>query len=642
MVQINNSFADANYFPYTAGLLQAYFQKHSRFSKSFKFMEPVFERRSVTEIATRIQEADIIAFSTYVWNHQISLETAKLVKEKSPDTLVLFGGPHVPDMAEQFLRSHPYIDIACHGEGEICFLSILENYYSRNWKVLPSVSYIEKGTFKNNPAAGRIKDLSKIPSPYLEGVFDDLIIKYGKQQWLGLWETNRGCPFSCTYCDWGSATKSKLYAFDLERLKREIDWFAKNKTEFIFCNDSNFGIMQRDRDLVEYIAKVKKECGYPKALSVQNTKNSTDRSYTIHKLLSDAGLNKGVNLALQTLDKTALKNIGRQNISLMSFQELQKRFNRNNVETFTDLILALPGETYDSFANGVSKIIETGQHNRIQFINLSILPNAPMADSEYIKNYGMIVVETNSINMHGSMSSDSDTVNELQKLVVGTSTMPKKDWVKTRMFSWMTSLLYFDKILQIPFILLHEIYGISYRELIELFLNSELDNYPTISEINSFFLHEAVKIQNGGAEFCKSSKWLNIYWPQDEYILIKLNFEEKLDCFYDEAKLLINKTTHDMGIARSPVINESFLLNYNLIKRPFQTDDLIINTSHNLWDFYQFVLKGKDHRLLNGGFKYHIDRSTEKWNSWDEWFREVVWYGNKKGTYLYKVQSVYN
>jgi radical SAM superfamily enzyme YgiQ (UPF0313 family) len=48
-----------------------------------------------------------------------------------------------------------------------------------------------------------------------------------QERWLVLWETNRGCPFQCTFCDWGSATAAKVNQFELDRLLREVDWFAE-------------------------------------------------------------------------------------------------------------------------------------------------------------------------------------------------------------------------------------------------------------------------------------------------------------------------------------------------------------------------------------------------------------------------------
>jgi len=218
-----------------------------------------------------------------------------------------------------------------------------------------------------------------------------------------------------------------------------------------------------------------------------------------------------------------------------TYQELQRRFTRDGVETFTDIILGLPGETYESFTNGVSAIIENGQHNRIQFNNLSILPNAEMGDPEYQKKYGMIAVESKTINIHGSLAASEEEIYETQELVIATNTLPREDWVRTRVFSWMAALLHFDKTLQIPLMLLHEICSVSYRELIEEFSESSLDSFPVLAEVQSLFVDQARNMQNGGPEFTRSKEWLNIWWPTDEYVLIKLCVENKLQQFYVEA-----------------------------------------------------------------------------------------------------------
>jgi len=94
-------------------------------------------------------------------------------------------------------------------------------------------------------------------------------------------------------------------------------------------------------DIAEYVAKVKQTSGYPVALSVQNTKNATERAYLTQKILSDAGLNKGVALSMQSVDMNTLTAIKRDNISLDTYMELQRRFTRDRVETYSDLILGL-------------------------------------------------------------------------------------------------------------------------------------------------------------------------------------------------------------------------------------------------------------------------------------------------------------
>ncbi len=432
-----------------------------------------------------------------------------------------------------------------------------------------------------------------------------------------------------------------MYTFDLERLYKEVDWFAAHQIEYIFCCDANFGMLPRDLDIASYVAETKRKVGHPHALSVQNTKNATERAYKVQKILADAGLNKGVDIALQSADPDTLVSIKRGNISTETYQELQRRFTRDNVETYTDLILGLPGETYDSFADGVSTIIENGQHNRIQFNNLSILPNAEMGDPEYQKKYGMLTVETNVVNIHGSLAEAEHEISETQVLVIATNAMPKPDWVRTRAFSWMAALLHFDKILQIPFVLLHEICAVRYRELIELFLDTPREEFPVLSSVRSFFLEKATDIQNGGPEYCQSKEWLDIWWPADEYLLIKLCVEQKLELFYREAEKLLGRFLDEKFLSLpTNLLSEAIALNSKLIKLPFQTSNVTLELSCNIWEFYQSVLRGTSLPLETKPSKYHIDRTSATWGSWEDWYREVVWYGNKKGAYLYGNNAV--
>jgi radical SAM superfamily enzyme YgiQ (UPF0313 family) len=642
LAQINNSYSGQIYLPLSVGMLQAYAQRDLKQPANYEFLLPLYRRIPVEEAVQKLLGVHVAFFSTYVWNFRVSLEIARQLKLRAPETVVVFGGPHVPDRVEGFFRNYPFIDLACHGEGEQVALAILENCVSRNWDQVPGVSFLkENGSLVQNPKPVRIKDVSMAPSPYLQDVFAPLMEAHPEEKWIALWETNRGCPFSCTFCDWGAAIQTKVTTFDLERLYREIDWFAQHRIEFVLCCDANFGILPRDIEIATYVAETKRKHRYPHALSVQNTKNATERAYKVQKILSDSGLNTGVTISLQSTDTNTLQSIKRANISSESYQELQRRFARDGVKTYTDVILGLPGETYDSFANGVSTIIENGQHNRIQFNNLSILPNAEMGDPEYQKKYGMLTVELKIVYIYESLTDFEEDIYETQALVIGTNTMPKEDWVRTRAFSWMTGLLHFDKVLQIPFLLIHEVCSISYRELIEAFSEGSLDSYPVLGEVRSFLRDAARQIQNGGPELTPSAEWLNMWWPTDVYILIKLCVENKLQQFYKEAERLLNRLLDDKSLSLPPgLLHEAVELNRSLIKLPFQTEDLDLELSYNILEFYWSTLTGGSLPLENKICRYQIDRTSETWSSWDEWCREVIWYGNKKGAFLYGNDTV--
>src|SRR5260221_1229372 len=195
----------------------------------------------------------------------------------------------------------------------------------------------------------------------------------------------------------------------------------------------------------------------------------------------------------------------------------------------------------------------------------------------------METVESAIVNIHGSLS-DREEVPETPQLVIAASTLQRTEWVRVRAFSWMTAFLYFDKLLQIPLTLLHALGGVGYRELLELFSERAPEHLTLLREIGAFFVQEARKIQAGGPEYTPSKDWLGIWWPADEYLLIKLTVEGRIDEFYAQAEEALSEYAREHLLGLEPsLLHESILLNRSLLKRPFQSADLTLELSSNLW-----------------------------------------------------------
>jgi radical SAM superfamily enzyme YgiQ (UPF0313 family) len=418
--------------PYSVGLLQAYAQRHAVNADLLRFRPAVCSRVPVGEAVDALDGCDVAGFSCYVWNERISLEIARALKHRRPETQIVFGGPQVPDRAEEWLRAHPYVDVACHGEGEATFTRILER---GPLEAIPGITFVRDGTFHNVPVTARLVDYSQLPSPYLEGTFEPLFAAYPDRCWVMMWETNRGCPFSCTFCDWGSATNAKVIRFDFARLEAEIQWMGRKQIGIVYCADANFGILPRDVEIAEAIVASTRATGYPFSFYVNSTKNATERAYTIQRLLSDAMSTVGVTIALQSNDPGTLETIKRKNISTAHYEELQQRFARDRLYTYTDLIIGLPGESYDTFADGVSHVVAHGQHNNVQFRNCYLLPNAEMADPAYRERHGLEVVSQQLREPH-LMVGQVDEIPEFIDVVVATNAMSRADWVRAKTFAW--------------------------------------------------------------------------------------------------------------------------------------------------------------------------------------------------------------
>jgi radical SAM superfamily enzyme YgiQ (UPF0313 family) len=636
LVQINSGFSGQHYFPYSVGVLQAYAMKHLPSPGAYEFLLPLYRRLPVADATRALRDADMVFFSLYSWNVQLSLTIAALLKQQRPDITLVMGGPQVPKRdrpweVDAFLRAHPFVDLTVHGAGEAAFVDVLLTPSRDGWEQLPGVSFTDGEVVVTTAPRTPLKDLNTIPSPYVSGVFDALMAANPDERWIGLWETNRNCPFSCAFCGWGQL-ESKPVLWDLHHVYADVDWFARHRVEFIFCADANFGLLPRDLEIAKYVAAAKQKHGYPQRLSVQDTKNVKHRALAVRQILREAGLNTGVVISLQSVDPGTLKAIRRDNIKLDDFQSIQAAFAAEGIETMTDLILGLAGETYDSFVDGISNVVAGGQHHRIQYNNCVMVPDAEMSHRDYRKRYGIETVWTETVNIHGVV--ENGDVRERHEVVIATAAMPREDWVKARAFAWMTALLHFDKLVQIPLVLAHRLTGVPYRRLFEIFTDGRLDaqRFPILTRVRTFFEDKARGIQSGGVEYCYSADWLGVHWPADEYAFIELARADELDDFYAEAEAALAQFVPDLP---RDVLRDAITLNRQLLKLPFQSEDAVVELSHNVWEVYRAALAGTTVPLEARPSRSLIPRSRDAWDSWDDWYEKVVWFCNKRGAYLH-------
>ncbi len=640
LVQIGDRFGDQYYLPYAIGILQAYAQSRLADPAGVKFGIPLYYRTDPDEAVRILAGSHMLFFSVYLWNYALSIEIARRYKERYPETIIIFGGPQVPENRQRlagFMAEHRFIDLACYGEGEESFLQMLEHRESRSWDKVPGVAFHHMGEIIITSRPPVLEDLELIPSPYLTGVFDPLIALTGTQKWSALIETNRGCPFTCAFCYWGAGVRRKLRTYSLKRIMEEVDWFSKNNIEFLFCCDANFGILERDNEIVDKIISCKSENGFPKAFSIQSTKNSTTSIYNLQRRLNQAGLQKGVNLALQSLYPPTLKAISRSNISSEVYGELLALFNNAGIPAFSDIILGLPEETYDSYINGIEQLINQGQHTRIQFINLTVLENTAMADQEYINLYGLELIDSIIVSHHTSLQETS-CVAETQKLVIGSRAMPQDKWVKARIFSWVLSLFYYDRLLQIPFLLLARLGGVGIRSIVEHFISCGTA-FPVTGNLIEFISRMAKAVATGKPEYVASVDYLNIWWQVDEYLMIQLIRDSKLDLFYEEALKILEPLATSLPLG---IVEDALHLSRHLLKEPFANGDLELTLSYQLPEIHSSLQRGKLPEIRKGKFRYRITRNLETIEDWNVWMREVIWYGSKKGDYLFSIQPIEN
>jgi len=217
--------------------------------------------------------------------------------------------------------------------------------------------------------------------------------------------------------------------------------------------------------------------------------------------------------------------------------------------------------------------------------------------------------------------------------------MTREEWIKAKAFASTSSLLHYNKLLQIPFVILHEQYGFTYRELIEIFFEGELPKF--FQDIKNFFINKARDVQNGETPHCEAKEWLGIWWPPDEYKFIDIIRNENIDVFYTIAEIMIAKFLSAKGIENyKDILHECIILNRAILKLPFRKIDEKLNLSYNIYRAYREVLKGNRELLKRGSFPVKIPASKENWDTWESWYEKLVFIQYKKGTYIYECEML--
>lgn len=345
------------------------------------------------------ESGPVCLFSSYVWNHELNLDVARKIRQRCPHALLIFGGPHVPKYEQdtrQFLEENRFIDIAVLGEGEAACAELLQvmggDFSDRTGlSDVHGIAYRDVSSIHRTPARQRIRDINQLPSPYLTGEFEPWLRDFP----LTVLETNRGCPFGCTYCDWGSATLEQVTRFDLDRVVAEIDYLTRHRSETIFVADANFGMLEQDIAIAEALVAARKRHGYPQRLFTNFAKNGGRRLMETIKILHAGGLLPTGIIALQTTDPSVLAAIRRDNIRTSSFEEMMSFFHREKIPMTSDLMIGLPGQTPASFAADLQfcfdwKVSAHGNYT-------SLMPNAPMAEESYLRQHEIKTDERNMV-----------------------------------------------------------------------------------------------------------------------------------------------------------------------------------------------------------------------------------------------------
>ena len=605
------------YLPYTAGILAASAWQSETVRRCFAMREFVFLREDTKTVVERMDDPAVVAFSNYCWNTEYNKLLAREIKRRYPDCITVFGGHNIPDDFT-FLEQFPYIDILCHGEGEDATRVLLEALaQNTDLRDVPNISYrLSDGSFRRTQTVCQ-RSLD-YPSPYLEGWFDDIVAAHPEIQFNAILETSRGCPNQCAYCDWG-LLRSRVRLFPLERIKAEIRWMAAHKIAFVWGADANFGMFSRDLEIADALVEAKETTGYPERMRMNYAKNNAENVFAIVKKFKQCEFDRiGATLSFQSMSPVVLKNIGRTNNDLDFYRELLTKYNTAGMKTYSELILGLPGETYESFIQGIGKLFEIGQHFVFEVYGCILLPNAQMGQKDYVEKHGIRTVQTEIIRPH--FQNTAFDVPEYNTIVVETNTMSRAMWVRATTFYYLAKAFHGNGLLRAFAIYLYQEKGIPYERFYDGALtyleeNPMLFTAKLFAEIRNHADEQSRGINDRRLIFAPCG---DIVWDDHEYAV--LHILERLDDFYGEMLPYLRR----FDIAPD-IFDDLFAYQTAIIRRP--NDPVArVTQSYDVHGFLNDVYVNQSHPLDKRPHTL-VMRDTDVKTNWPDFAKFVVWYG---------------
>ena len=422
--------------------------------KLFKFPE---------ELAVEFpqQKPTMVGFSNYMWNLDISYMFAEAMKKLYPNILIVFGGRNYPietHRQQKWLKDHPAVDIYLTGNGEEPFQKIADVWLETHsinkvkraeidgvhsyvdGKLHKTVLVQAKDGYDQEP---RVENLAQTPSPYLMGYLDEFIVD---PRLNPLVESNRGCPFQCTFCADGISAQNKIYKTNPKRFEDELTYIAERyKGKYLLIADDNFGMYPEDVEISKIIARCREKYDFPHHLQVCAGKNNQARIIECSDILKGT-LRLGA--SIQSMDDEVLKNVKRSNISYQKLIDVSMRVSDTEASSYSEVILSLPGDSKEKHYSTIDKVVDAGI-NQVRLLTLIILDGSELGTDSEIKKFN---IKTRYRAVHrsfGNYEIGGEVLPsvEIEEVCVENESLPFEDYIECRRFALTVTIFYCDKIM---------------------------------------------------------------------------------------------------------------------------------------------------------------------------------------------------
>ncbi|MDU4883273.1 B12-binding domain-containing radical SAM protein [uncultured Clostridium sp.] len=333
------------------------------------------------------ERADVVAFSTYIWNIEVVKRLSNLIKLIDKNIKIVYGGPEVSYDSLNILKELSG-DYVIQGEGEKTYREFVEYLLgNRNITDVRGLYFKENNKVISN-GNRPLMNMDEIVFPYKEDEnLDNKIVYY---------EASRGCPFNCKYCL--SSTTHGVRFLNIERVKKELQYFIDKKVRLVKFVDRTFN------------------CNFKFSMAIWEFLINADTNTQFHfeisadilkpqelELLRKAPKDRfQFEVGVQTTNDEVLNKINR----FVNFSDIKEKvvelLEIKNIKQHLDLIAGLPGEDIISFKKSFNDVYSIGPEE-IQLGFLKLLRGSSMR--EEAEEYGMKyspyppyeILETNDI-----------------------------------------------------------------------------------------------------------------------------------------------------------------------------------------------------------------------------------------------------
>ena len=434
-------------FPLNVGLVGAYARKcfpdvHIELFKYPDDLQKAIDRK----------RPDILGCSNYPWTLDLSASFFRYVKTLDKNIITVMGGPNISygktDQYHLLYGLKDVLDFHTLYEGESAFRSLLEQSFANDFDLVKikespvrGCVYLVGDELQEYAQIERERNLTKFPSPYLTGLMD----KFFDNRLSPMIETHRGCPFLCTFCHEGDLSYNKINRHEISRILDEIEYISDSvgsEVKNFMIADPNFGMFKEDIQIAEKIRGTYERKGYPNVIFATTAKNRQDRLIEISKVLRPVSL--PIWLSVQSMTDSVLEKIKRKNIKVGQLVGVQKTLQKEGVPSKSELIMCLPGETFETHVNSIIELIEL-EIDQISCYQLMLVHGSEIRMDEATRREYEFVPKFRILARNFSEIARIGRSFEIEEIVVATKDFSFEEYLKARQLHLLISIYYNNK-----------------------------------------------------------------------------------------------------------------------------------------------------------------------------------------------------